>query len=788
MESQQIKKMNKQEKWFARASENIIDNRWKYLGLIFIILLLSSLGLPKIKLDTSIENWFPKSSKEFINKQNFEKYFGNDDVIGIHLKTDDVFKPEVVQMLKELGNDLEKEVPFADEVTSIANMEYTYADKGEIITENLLPGSPTKEDLQKARVRIMDKPYLKNHFVSDDFTETWLVLHLLSYPDSLKNSGKISPENMVGEKVLEILKRNPYKNYNLRAVGTPVYSFEELNFAGNESAKLLGLTILVLIVFLTLYYRTFKGVAIPIVSVFISILIIFGIMGHLGIKINAILFAVPIIFSLSISLGYSVHLLNYYQRALQQNKNVRLAIIEAVAKSGWPTLFAALTTIAALVSFISIGLIPIKWLGLTSASVVVVIFLMVFVLTTSLMSFSKLKEPSTSKQLGNKIDKWLYSIGPFIERRKKTILPTTAALTLIMAFGLTSFEVNFDTERSYGMKVPYIKRMLDVAKTKIGSFDSYNISLEFPKPGACKNIDVLNRFDQFEKEVSKFKLSKKTNSILTIIKDMNQLMNDNSTDFYRLPENNKQVAQLLMIYEMAGGSKLYDWVNSDFNVLRLKVETNNMNARQTVKEIKKLRQLTAKFFPTAKFNITGGMPRLASINHLVAIGQIKSLFVALIMIGLMMSLVFGNFKLGLIGLVPNLLPIIVVGGTMGLFHIPVDFLTVTIAPMILGIAVDDTIHIFNHAKNEFDRTGNYQSSVTHTIGYLGKAAIVTSVIIILSFSVYLTSALNMMQYLGMFVMLGITTALLADLFLSPLLIVWLKPFHKTIYKSNSKRK
>jgi uncharacterized protein len=778
MESKQTIEMNNKEIWFANLGKNIINNRWKYLSLIVVVVVIASLGLPKIKLDTSIENWFPKKSKEFISKQNFEQYFGNDDIIGIHLKTNDVFEPEIIEMLKELGNDLETEVPFTDEVTSITNLEYTYSDSADIITVDLVPESPDLEDLKIAKDRILDKPYLKNHIVSKDFTETWIVLHLLPYPDSIAAAGKTAPENMVGEKVLEILKRNKYNKYNLRAVGTPVYSFEELKFAGSESAKLLGLTILVLIIFLTLFYRSFKGVAIPIASAIVSIIIVFGIMGYLGIRINAILFAVPVIFSLSISLGYSVHLINYYRRELQKSGDVKKSVIGAVAKSGWPTIFAALTTIAALLSFVSIGLIPLKWLGLTSASLVVVIFLIVFVLTASLLSFSKIKETKATKHRSNKLDKLLYSIVPLINRRRNSILYFAVLLIIVMAIGLSFFEVNFDTERSYGMKVTYIKRMLDVAKTEIGSFDSYNISIEFSEPQKCKKIDVLNKFDQFEKKVSGFELTKKTNSILTILKDMNRIMNDNSLESYRLPENSEQVAQLLMIYEMAGGSKLYDWVNSDFNVLRLKVETNNMNARQTVSEIDSLRNLTKEFFPTAKFNITGGMPRLASINHLVSIGQIKSLFIALVLISIMMWIVFGNIKLGLIGLIPNLLPIIVVGGTMGLLGIPIDFLTVTIAPMILGIAVDDTIHIFNHAKNEYEKTGDYESSVTNTIGYLGKASIVTSVIIMLSFSIYLTSSLNMMKYLGMFVVLGIGTALLSDIIITPLLIVWLKPFKK----------
>lgn len=770
--------MNKKELWFAPIGKNIVNNRWKYLSLIAIIVVVSGLGLPKIKLDTSIENWFPKKSKEFINKQNFEQYFGNDDLIGIHFHTADVFKPEIVKMLQNLESDLENEVPFADKVTSIANLEYTYSDSSDIVTENLIPEPLNKNNLKIAKERILDKPYLKNHIVSDDFTETWIVLHLLPYPDSIAAAGKTAPENLVGEKVLEILKRDEYKKYNLRAVGTPVYSFEELNFAGSESAKLLGLSILVLIVFLALFYRSFFGVFIPIASAIASIIFVFGLMGFLGIKINAILFAVPVIFSLSISLGYSVHLINYYKREIQKNGDVKESTIIAFAKSGWPTLFASITTIVALLSFISIGLIPLKWLGLTSASLVAAIFFIVFVLTTSLLSFGKIKESVKTNRRSEKLDKILYSIGPFVIRRKKPILYFTILLIIAMGIGLSSVEVNFDTERSYGMQVRYIKRMLDVAKTEIGSFDSYNISIEFPEPQDCKNIDMLNKFNEFDQQVFGFELTKRTNSILTILKDMNRVMNNNSPEYYRLPDNSEQVAQLLLFYEMAGGSKLYDWVNTDFNVLRLKVETNNMNAGQTVSEIDSLQQLTRLYFPTAKFNITGGMPRLASINHLVSIGQIKSLFIALFFISIMMMMVFGNIKLGLIGMIPNLLPIIVVGGTMGLLHIPIDFLTVTIAPMILGIAVDDTIHMINHTKNEYEKTGDYKNSVSNTIGYLGKAAIVTSVIIILSFSVYLTSLLNMMKFLGIFVVLGVGTALFSDMVLTPLLIFLLKPFKK----------
>ncbi len=149
---------------------------------------------------------------------------------------------------------------------------------------------------------------------------------------------------------------------------------------------------------------------------------------------------------------------------------------------------------------------------------------------------------------------------------------------------------------------------------------------------------------------------------------------------------------------------------------------------------------------------------------------------ALMVISILMMLAFRSVKLGLIGLMPNVVPLIVVGGAMGFFDIPLDFLTVTVAPMILGIAVDDTIHFFNHTKQLYQKTGNYETAVGKTIKSLGNAIIITSLVIILAFAVYLISSFNIMRNLGILVVIGISTALLSDLFISPLLIILLKPF------------
>jgi predicted RND superfamily exporter protein len=769
-----MKMMKNKEILFANIAKHIIDNRWKYLIINFMIVVFAGFGLSKIQFDSSIENWFGKKSKQLFNNEKFSENFGNTDIVGIHLTTKDVFAPQTLQMLAKLTKALEQDVSYVDNIKSILNTEYTYAQDGEIITEPLLPDNP--EGIELARKRILSKPYLKNNLVSDDFTETWIIINLLPYPK--EDSSKLAPENLVGKQVLAVLQQPEFAGFNLRPVGTPLYNYEELVFTNKQSTRSIAITLLVLISFLALFYRSAKKVIIPMLTTIVSIVVVFGAMGYLGIKINAILFSVPIIFSLSVALGFSIHLINYYHLALKEKNSVKNALITAVAQWTWPTSFAVLTTIAALMSFLTIGLVPLNWLGLTSASLIFVVMINVYILTIILLSFDKGTYAKKSDGKHTFFNKIIAKIPSIVIQNKKKLAFFSLVFTLIMLAGLTHLEVNFDTEHSYGNKVSYINRMTAVAKTKIGTFDSYNITINFPEKNSAKKIDILKKFDAFQNQVKQLELTKKTSSLLTVLKDMNKLMNDDNPDSYRLPASNKQVSQLLMLYEMSGGSNLYQWTNSDFNILRLRVGLKTMNSKKSIEEIKLLRAYARELFPNATVNIVGSLPRLAEINRLISIGQTKSLLLAFAVISILMMIIFGNVKLGLIGLIPNIFPIIVIGGTMGFLDIPVDFLTVTVAPMILGIAVDDTIHFFNHSRELFKEYGNYEKTITETIHSLGSAIITTSLVIVLAFAVYLISPFNILRNLGLLIVVGILSALLADLFITPLMILLTKPYSK----------
>jgi predicted RND superfamily exporter protein len=159
-------------------------------------------------------------------------------------------------------------------------------------------------------------------------------------------------------------------------------------------------------------------------------------------------------------------------------------------------------------------------------------------------------------------------------------------------------------------------------------------------------------------------------------------------------------------------------------------------------------------------------------------GQIKSFAIAIVIILILMSAVFGSIKTGLIGMIPNISPALVVGGIMGFAGIPLDMMTVTIMPMLLGLAVDDTIHFINHSQLEYTRAGTYRESTKRVFITVGTALFLTSLVLILNFSAYLFSNAKMFVNLGILVGMGILSALAADYFMTPVLLNRFRPFGK----------
>ena len=300
--------------------------------------------------------------------------------------------------------------------------------------------------------------------------------------------------------------------------------------------------------------------------------------------------------------------------------------------------------------------------------------------------------------------------------------------------------------------------------------------ITLPHDNDAKKPKNLQKLDQLSKIADGYKLTKRHNSITDIVKDMNCTLNGNKQQFYTIPDNADMVAQLLLLYENAGGTESEYWMDYNYKRLRLQIELKDYNSNEAEKEMNDLQAEARRLFPDAHVSVVGNVPQFTVMQQYVERGQMWSMMLSVLVIGIILVLIFGNWKVGLVGMIPNIAPAIIVGGMMGWLGYPLDMMTASLIPMVLGIAVDDTIHFINHSHVAYDRCGNYAEAINRTFRTEGLAIVMSTVVISATFMGFVFSDATQMSNWGILAVAGMVSALLADLFLTPILIDYLHIF------------
>jgi hypothetical protein len=329
-----------------------------------------------------------------------------------------------------------------------------------------------------------------------------------------------------------------------------------------------------------------------------------------------------------------------------------------------------------------------------------------------------------------------------------------------------------------GRKVEYIDKVLQVAESEMGSFYSYDLVIDFGANDKAKEVANLKKLEELQNFIGNYPLTKRSTSILDILKDLNRTLNENNEAKYAIPETEEEVAQLLLLYENAGGSEASYWMDYDYKKLRLMVEINKYNSNELQRELDELNNYTKQLFPDAQVTAVGNIPQFTAMMQYLVRGQVSSFLISVVIVAVLLMIVFGNIRTGLIGMIPNIAPAIFVGGYLGLSDVPLDMMTATLIPMIIGLSVDDTIHFINHGRVEFDRNRNYRHAIFRVFRTTGPALVMTTAIMTFTFAGFTTSAATQMFNFGFVVFAGLVSALAADLFVTPLLIKKFKIFGK----------
>ncbi|MGP1415112.1 MAG: efflux RND transporter permease subunit [Treponema sp.] len=780
------------QKFFRRVAEIQLKYRFVFLLALAVFSVVGIMGLKHFKSTSDEGEWLIKDAEYAKKNARFEELFGNNEIIALLIESDDVFQYEVLKVIKEIGKELLDNVPYADSLMSITDIDITVGtEEGMEIYHPFEDGVPNnKEEIEKFKRLIMSRKSLVNKIVSEDCKESWLILNLKSFPpkESLKENEK-ETLFVVGEKAMEIVTNPKWKSdkYTIKPIGTPYTETEEKVAMKQESMKTIGLSLIVMLILLIVFSMSFVGTIVPFIASGAGIASVFGYMSYFGISADGNMMTLPILLAMALSIGYSIHLLNSFKHYFYISGKRKEAVIQSIEETGWPLLFTVITTVVSVLSFLTTSLTPIRWGGAISACTVLAVYFYTATLIPIIMSFGKDRKPIPEhlreKKMFHTMDEHFANFGEKVIKKRIPILITFIIIFIACIPGLMKTEVKMKIFTFGGIRIPYLKRVYEITQSQLGSYLTYNVMITFPEDDAIKNPDVLKRVEKLENVISSFEATKKNKdvpkifSITNIVKEMNQTLNGDNPHFYKLPEDSGQLNEMLFLYEMSGGDAS-KWVDDEYRTLRIRTEVVEFDSKQLGDSVNKLRQETKKIFPDADIFLVGRAVDFAEINEHIVFGELYSFLSSMISIAILMALVFGSIRLGLVGLIPNVAPLIVIGAIMGYAGIPLDMMTMTIMPMMLGIAVDDTIYFMTHAKLEFEEGGSYDLAVINTFRTIGKTLGATTVILCSSFASYSISLLDGIARLGVLAAIGLFVALLADYLMTPILIYMLKPFKR----------
>ncbi len=664
------------------------------------------------------------------------------------------------------------------------------------------------EDIDKERGfnEILSSPVFRNFVISEDGKTSGVIVNMKNKKQIKNISNKTKEEIEVHkdlikkqnhQNILEI--RDVIKSYNnigkINLGGIPMIADDMMTFIKSDIV-VFGLGVLLfIIVTLWFVFRKLIWIIVPISSCFFSVIIMTGLLGLLGWKVTVIssnFIALMLILTMAMNIHMSTRFLQI--KEIHPNKKIIELITLTTNKMFWPILYTALTTIIAFLSLIFSEIKPIIDFGWMMTLGLITSFIITFTLLPSLINFMPEEKIVLKKQEESKITSFFAQISL---NNHKTIFTLTIVIIALSLLGISKLEVE-NSFINYFSKKTEIYKGMKLIDEKLGGTTPLEVILKFPKKEAEK-IDDEDDFEDWGNEGNenndKYWFTKdkidKISSVHNYLDDLPQvgkvLSFSSIIDVATMLNNNKPLGTLEMgvlyskIPESIKTEIIDPYISIKDNEARINLRVidsqENLRRNDLIKKINY--DLKNKLgLKESEFKL-GGVLILFN-NLLQSLFKSQILTLGLVMIGIfgMFIILFKNIKLSLIGVVPNFIAAFFILGIIGLLGIPLDMMTITIAAITIGIAVDNSIHYIYRFKEEFNSSKDYNKTLILCHSTVGKAILNTSITIVFGFSILVLSKFIPTIYFGIFTGLAMLLAMVSVLTLLPSLILLIKPFNK----------
>ncbi|MFW6101733.1 MAG: efflux RND transporter permease subunit, partial [Bacteroidota bacterium] len=709
----------------------------------------------------------------FVYSDTAEAIFNIKDGVIFAIENENgIYNQQTLGKVKSLTRELQKlEKINKDDVNSLYIADNIIGTADGLEVESFYEDVPEKEeDIRKIQKLVRDNDMVYERIVSEDETVTIVVAEI---------EDDVFTQEFY-QQLLDIADSYEDENHSLYVAGTPIVEGTMAYLAPRDMQKMVPIVILVIIIVLYVTLRNVKTTVLTLLVVLFSTIWAFGLMATLSVPIYAVTTMVPVML-IAIGVADGIHLFSHMKLFQKEHPNAskKESTVDMFKNMWKPVTMTSVTTSVGFISLLSSEVYPIKYFGLFTAFGVMtaMLFSLVFI-PAGIMVFNKPKFPKSKTEGQKKKHPWADTWTGKVLNSKKMVFAITGIVIVLSIYGLSRVWINSSFLDKFEEDSDIVQTDNFINK-KFGGTTTLNVILEAERNDAFKEPDVLKVMDKMQQEVeSELKVADNSFSLADYIKRMNKVMHADQEEYNKIPDSQDLIAQYLLLYEMSGDpDNLWKEVTYDYNQANLKYQLKEDDSKSLKAAISEIESFEDDFRELGiEINYAGSGYKALVFTDLILKGQIKSLIISIILIVILLTFMFRQVSIGLIGAVPISITALLSFGIMGLLNIPLDTTTALLASIAVGIGIDYAVHFIERYKIYLRQYSSKFEAAAHTINHSGRAILFNAVVVIAGFLVLLFSVFPPNRALGALVSFNMFTAFLGTMTIMLILLHWKKKF------------
>jgi predicted RND superfamily exporter protein len=735
----------------------------------FTLLLIGTLSAcsiyfaTRLRFDYNFDNFFPKGDPDLAYYFSYRDKFGNDNdylLVGLDSKAS-LFNQDFLERVDSLTAYMQRQ-PNVEAVLSPTTVKSPIIEQfGYFEIPYLHVEEP--ERYAQDSVSIYNSKELVGTLFSEDATAVSLFVQT---KDDL---GKEASDTLIAALNNRLEQLQFTENHIAgKALAQSVF-VEKMKI---ELAVFMSASILLVILFLWITFRTAWGVIVPLIVVLLSVLWAMGAMGLFNIPLDVMTMLLPTILFV-VGMSDVIHILSRYITEVGQGMEKLPALKITLKEVGVATFLTSLTTAIGFLTLLTTAIVPIRNFGLYTAISIGLAYILAFTVLPAILFLIKKPNPLRARRVDFSWPLLMRRMLRFVLVHPKGILTASATIVLFSLIGISQIKVDTTLLEDLGDDDPILQDF-QYFEEKFSGVRPFEMHLIAAEGHTIYNMEVLQEIEKLEAYLNNTYGLNFISSPATLVKTVNRAQNGGLNESYILPESKSDMQVVRnRLQAFRNRSQMRGVVTEDAKEGRLSGKMTDIGSAAATVLNDSLRsyisqQIDQRYLQT---RLTGSSLLLDKNNEYVTRNMMQGLLIAFGVIALIVGVIFRSLRMVLISLVPNIIPLLMIGGLMGYMGINLNVSVSIIFTIAFGIAVDDTIHFLSKLKLELMAGKSLLYAVKRTFISTGKAIIITSCILIAGFLTLVLSTFDATFYVGLFVSLTLVFAVVADLFLLPVLIL-----------------